>query len=83
MANVIDVAEYILEKHGTMTTMKLHKPLYYCQAWYLVTQGEPMFDEKFQAWPSGPVIPKLFELHKEKFLIRHGELYKAYRDKTG
>ena len=74
---VVDVAEYILELHGPMATMKLHKLLYYCQAYCLVTQDRPMFDLDFQAWVNGPVIPELFELHRGKFLIRHGELYKA------
>jgi uncharacterized phage-associated protein len=74
---VVDVAEYILELHGPMPTMKLHKLLYYCQAYCLVTQDRPMFDLDFQAWVNGPVIPELFELHRGKFLIRHGELYEA------
>lgn len=80
MARAIDVAEYILEQQGPMPTMKLHKLLYYCQAWCLVTQDRPLFDEDFQAWPSGPVIPGLYELHKGKFLIRSGELYEALRE---
>ena len=29
MADIIDVAKYILEKCGTMTTMKLQKLCYY------------------------------------------------------
>lgn len=32
MANVFDVAAYILEKEGEMTTMKLQKLCYYAQA---------------------------------------------------
>ena len=36
MANVNDVAVYILEKSNTMSTMKLQKLVYYCQAWSLV-----------------------------------------------
>jgi uncharacterized phage-associated protein len=74
---VVDVAEYILELHGPMSTMKLHKLLYYCQVYCLVTQDRPMFDLDFQAWMNGPVIPELFELHRGKFLVRHGELYEA------
>ncbi len=33
MATVHDVAAYILEKRGPMTTMKLQKLVYYSQAW--------------------------------------------------
>lgn len=32
MANVFDVAKYILEKKGIMSTMKLQKLCYYAQA---------------------------------------------------
>jgi uncharacterized phage-associated protein len=81
LQKVVDVAEYILLAHGPMTTMKLHKLLYYSQAHHLVTRGEPMFDLDFQAWATGPVIPELFELHRGRFLIRHGELYKALEER--
>ena len=36
VANVFDVAKYILEKEGKLSTMKLQKLCYYCQAWSLV-----------------------------------------------
>ena len=36
MASVYDVAAYILEKQGAMTTWKLQKLVYYSQAWSLV-----------------------------------------------
>ena len=45
MANVFDVAKYILEKLGTLSTMKLQKLCYYCQAWSLVWDDTPLFDE--------------------------------------
>lgn len=78
LKKVVDVAEYVLGLHGPMATMKLHKLLYYCQAYCLVTQDRPMFDLDFHAWPCGPVIPELYELHRGKFLIRRGELRDAY-----
>ena len=43
MANVFDVAQYILKKSGTLTTMKLQKLLYYSQAWSLAWDGVPLF----------------------------------------
>ncbi len=36
MANAKDVAQYILEKQGEMTSIKLQKLVYYTQAWSLV-----------------------------------------------
>lgn len=69
MINVFNVAEYIVKKLGEITTMKLQKLVYYCQAWSLAWDGKPLFDEDFQAWANGPVCPELFNFHKGKFLI--------------
>ena len=69
MANVFDVAQYILHKQGTMTTMKLQKLVYYCQAWALVWDTKPLFAEQIQAWASGPVVPELYNVHRGKFEI--------------
>lgn len=60
MANVFDVAKYILEKQGDMSTMKLQKLCYYAQAWALVWDDMPLFDEEFEAWANGPVCRELF-----------------------
>lgn len=60
MANIFDVAKYILEKKGTMSTMKLQKLCYYAQAWALVWDDTPLFDEDFEAWANGPVCRELF-----------------------
>ena len=43
MANAFDVAAYILEKKGEMTTLKLQKLVYYAQAWSLVWGRETSF----------------------------------------
>ena len=60
MANVFDTAKYILEQFGSMSTMKLQKLCYYSQAWSLVWDDSPLFEEDFQAWANGPVCPELF-----------------------
>jgi len=69
MANVFDVARYILHKQGTMTTMKLQKLVYYCQAWSVVWDSEPIFKDRIEAWASGPVVPSLYGIHRGSFLI--------------
>ena len=69
MANVFDVAKYILEKNPPMTTMKLQKLVYYCQAWSLVWDEKPLFTEKIQAWASGPVVRELYDEHKGMFQV--------------
>ncbi len=74
MTTIFNVASYILDITGTITTMKLQKLAYYSQAYSLATTGYPLFDEDFQAWRNGPVCPELFAMHRGKFLIRKGEL---------
>lgn len=69
MASVFNVAAYVLEHCGKMTTMKLQKLVYYCQAWSLAWDDVPLFDEDFEAWANGPVCPDLFQKHKGWFVI--------------
>jgi uncharacterized phage-associated protein len=67
--SVFDVAKYILKKSGTMTTMKLQKLVYYCQAWSLIWDDEPLFKEKIEAWANGPIVRALFNKHRNMFKI--------------
>lgn len=69
MARVEDVAEYILRKSGQMTAMKLQKLCYYSQAWHLVWEEKPLFDDPIQAWANGPVIRALYDKHKGLFYV--------------
>jgi uncharacterized phage-associated protein len=70
MAHVHDVAQYILERWGEMTTWKLQKLVYYSQAWSLVWDERPLFPEKVEAWANGPVVPDLYQLHRGSFVIK-------------
>ena len=69
MARVWDVAKYVLQHTGRITTMKLQKLVYYCQAWSLAWDGVPLFDDEFQAWANGPVCPTLFGYHRGMFVV--------------
>lgn len=69
MATVLDVAQYVLEQAGEMTAMKLQKLVYYSQAWSLVWEEEPLFENSFEAWANGPVSPTLYQQHKGKFRV--------------
>ncbi len=69
MAAIHDVAAYILEKAGPMTAMKLQKLAYYCQAWSLVWDEKPLFRDRIEAWANGPVVPKLYQLHRGHFKV--------------
>ena len=60
--SVVDVIAYMLKlKHGAILMMKLHKLIYYAQAWSLVWDEKPLFHETIEAWPSGPVVPVLYD----------------------
>jgi uncharacterized phage-associated protein len=72
MANVSDVAAAILERQGSMSTWKLQKLVYYCQAWHLVWDETPLFGDAIQAWSNGPVVRSLYDLHKGKFSVAAG-----------
>lgn len=52
-----------------MTTMKLQKLVYYCQAWSLVWDEEPLFFEIIEAWANGPIVRELFNKHRNTFKI--------------
>ena len=70
MANIFDVAKYILDSIGEeISTMKLQKLCYYSQAWSLAWTGTHIFDEDFQAWANGPVSEELFYEHQGLFSI--------------
>lgn len=71
---VRDVAEYILRKRGEMTAMKLQKLVFYSQAWSLVWDERPLFDESIQAWANGPVCRTLYAAHHRQFSVAPGQI---------
>lgn len=74
VVSVFDVATYILKKIGRpCSTMKLHKLLYYCQAWNLVWEEKPLFKEPIEAWANGPVVRSLFAYHRGIFELSYRE----------
>jgi uncharacterized phage-associated protein len=69
MATAHDVAAYIIERSGSMSAMKLQKLVYYSQAWHLVWEEEPLFQERIEAWANGPVIRELYAEHRGQFTV--------------
>jgi uncharacterized phage-associated protein len=70
--SVFDVAAYILEKQPKkqpITAWKLQKLVYYCQAWSLAWDEQPLFKEKILAWANGPVVNELYQEHKGLFQV--------------
>ena len=64
-----DVAAFILQQQGEMTAMKLQKLVYYSQAWSLVWDEQPLFDEEIEAWANGPVVRSLYAQHRGHFRV--------------
>ena len=65
--SVFDVAAYILQEKESLTTIKLQKLVYYCQAWSLVWDKKSLFEEPIEAWTNGPVVRKLFDFHRGRY----------------
>lgn len=65
-----DVADFFIaladDKGDVMTNLKTQKLVYYAQAWHLAIKDKPLFEDNFQAWVHGPVIPTLYAKFKEK-----------------
>lgn len=69
MADVFDVAQFILERQGEMTAMKLQKLAYYSQAWHIAWTDNVLFPNRIEAWADGPVCPDLFRVHRGFFRV--------------
>jgi len=73
MADVFDVANYILEisreeseegEFELISHMKLQKLVYFSQGFSLALSEKPLFSEPIEAWEHGPVCPKLYHILK-------------------
>lgn len=66
MINVHETTDYIIERLHSMGTplnvLKLHKLLYYVQAWHLAFyKTQLMPNVRFQAWVHGPVSRETYD----------------------
>ncbi|MBU1088511.1 DUF4065 domain-containing protein [Patescibacteria group bacterium] len=59
-----DVAKYFLyraiQDGDLVSPLKMQKLVYYAYSWTLVNNKKKLFEEKMEAWPSGPVVPSLY-----------------------
>ena len=74
MASAHDVAKFILRECGEMPAIKLHKLLYYCQAWSLVWDEKELFPECIEAWANGPVVREIYPYHRGEFRVANWPL---------
>ena len=69
-ATVHDVAAAVPAEAGEpLGAFKLHRLVYYCQAWHLVWEWRTLFPERIEAWASGPVVPALYEKHRGSYVV--------------
>lgn len=54
---IIELAE---EEGRALTQLQILKLVYIAHGWHLATYGEPLLNEKVQAWQYGPVVPSLY-----------------------
>ncbi len=65
----LQVANYFLNKMEpesgeSITPLKVQKIVYFCQSWQLSLFKRVLFNEDFQAWQHGPVIPDMYMYFK-------------------
>ena len=69
MYTAMNIASEIIrqygERHKSITNLKLQKVLYYVQVYSLQNQGRALFDDDFQAWRHGPVIPEVYDIFRK------------------
>jgi len=58
--SAFDVVSELEARAPSLPAVKLHKLLYYCQAWHLAWTGQPLFRERIEAWVNGPVVAQVW-----------------------
>ena len=69
MPNIHDIAAFILQEKGEMSTMKLQKLCYFSQGWTLAWTDQALFREDFRAWANGPVARELYNEHRGQYSV--------------
>ncbi|RYE90674.1 MAG: DUF4065 domain-containing protein [Cytophagaceae bacterium] len=63
------LADYILQKYGPMSHLKLQKLLYYCEGYHLAYFDTSLIPQDFQAWVHGPVCREVYNNLKNFSLL--------------
>ena len=70
MCDCFKTAEYFLrlqtgDAGDAISNMKLQKLLYYAQGVALAILGEPLFNDDFEKWTYGPVLPAVYNKYND------------------
>jgi uncharacterized phage-associated protein len=63
------LAQYILEKCGQMSHLKLQKLLYFIEGYHLAYFSESIINDDFEAWVHGPVSRTLYSQLKDLSIL--------------
>ena len=67
---MVDVAEMVLARMGPLDAVKLHRLVYYVQAWHYTWLGVPLFIEPMVAGGTGPMVRELVTACEGRFSLR-------------
>lgn len=84
IVDILDLAKYVglnfIALDLEISHLKLHKMLYYIQAWHMVNFGKnnTLFTENPQAWANGPVYTSVWDKYKKNHNNRQELTYKNF-----
>jgi uncharacterized phage-associated protein len=67
MAKAIDIARFFIllgaseDEPDLLSHLRLQKLLYYAQGWSLALRKQPLFLDRIEAWPHGPVVKSVYQ----------------------
>jgi uncharacterized phage-associated protein len=69
MSAAVDIADRIVRFRADdigvpIDPLSLEKHLFYAQSFWLALSGRPLFDDEFEAWRNGPVVPEVYHAYK-------------------
>jgi uncharacterized phage-associated protein len=69
MSAAVDIADRIVRLRADdigvpIDPLSLEKHLFYAQSFWLVLSGRPLFDDEFEAWRNGPVVPEVYYAYR-------------------
>lgn len=68
--NPTEFARYILAKNGSISNMKLQKLIFYTEVVFMAVTNKSLFEENYEAWKHGPVLPSVYHEFKKYSLLR-------------
>lgn len=64
-----DIADWFIARFDEdgrgISHLKLQKLIYYAQAWSLALNDMDLFEEDFEAWAHGPVVPSVWREYRD------------------